>query len=390
MIEGVIEKMERAIRGEVVDLVLSDDPYYGERSKLGSKVALGPNRYFLMAGPPGNGKTAFVDSNFVIKPYLYYRKHGGIDVSWIYRSMERSSDEKLAKWVCAILYYERGVVLSPATMFQRGNADRVLQPADIELVKEYRPFFEELARKIDIVDGATSPEEILNYAESFALTNGVKLYTEGDYAIAETVEGKEQICELDRIKDVAGVYRRYCTTRLGEVQEGKPRYVNETGKLCVHVSDHIGKVGDGTKLSIDTHSRYMADTLRDFYGYAIIDIFQMNRDFENTYRQKNQKLMIKQSDIKGSNNPVENADTILGILNPRKYDVSSYDGYLVNDMVHRGNPMFRLLFGVKNSFGTDPFVLGQYFVGECGWTKELPSPPDMTPDIYKQIETMTY
>ena len=382
--------MEKARRGEVIDLHLSDDPIRGFRSRLGSQISLGPNRYILMAGPPGNGKTAFVDTNFLLKPYLQYKYHGGIDVNWIYRSMERSSDEKVAKWLCAVMYYDKGVLISPATLFQRGNAERKLHQADIDLAESYTGFFEELRQKVDIIDGASSAEDILTYAEKFALTHGVKLYTEGDFAVAETIKGKVQICELDKTEMTAGVPRRYCDTRLGKVFEGKVRYHKKDKALCIHISDHIGKVGDGGKTDIDAHSRNMADVLRDLYGMAVIDIFQMNRDFENTYRQKNQKISIKQSDIKGSNNPVENADAILGILNPRKYDVSSYDGYVVSDMMHEGKPMLRLLFGVKNSYGTDPFVMAQYFVGECGWTKELPPPHEMTDTIYEQIKSMTF
>ena len=392
MLEALIEHMERVLKGEnkVDTMYLPDHPMMGA-SRLSKAVSFGSRRYMLMSGPPGTGKTAWVDSNIVLKPLIASLYGKGTETNYIYRSMERSTVDKLAKLISALIMIDTKEIVEPSILLGYGNAPRPLTKQDIELVSQYKDHFTVIAKRLDLIEGAASPADVVNYAVSKAKQRGVLFTTQGNKLLAND----EVVGELSLEEEKGGTRKKYAETSHGKIYEGTQAFFPQDNKIYVHITDHVGKIqvgNDTDKKAIDTHSNNMANVLRDTIGYGVVDIFQLNRDIYDTYRQKNKRLTISQADIKGSNVPVENADIILGILDPHAFDIKDYDGYDVLSFVdaRKNASRFRMLVCAKNSYGTGTFSVPLCFYGENGLTYEIPNPMAITQIDIENIIKGTY
>src|SRR5690606_9469737 len=95
-------------------------------------------------------------------------------------------------------------------------------------------------------------------------------------------------------------------------------------------------------------------------------------------------LGLKMSDVKDSGNPVQDSDTVIGIINPWKYEIPKYRGYDLTKLKGRQ----RFLNIVKNRDGEADCSLGMLFVGECGYFRELPRKEEITEEYYKKVERL--
>lgn len=220
-----------------------------------------------------SGKTAIVDSQFLLEPYLYWWRNRDklkIDPYWIYRSMERNRVYKIAKWLSYMLFVDHQILIDVPTIMGWPNRLRSLTNEEIEIIKSYREFFEEMEKRVIIYDGASNPTGVYKDAEKFMLSKG-------------------QFNQIDKYNKV---------------------YVPDNPYLIVcHITDHIGKLKSENGLQdkgiLDLHSEYMGQ-LRDQFGMTVIDISQLNRNIENTYRAVNTDIDVQPQDFKGSSDTFEN------------------------------------------------------------------------------------
>jgi len=347
-----IKEVQKGINGGQLWLPL-------RQGKLGSNIMFGKNMYYLFGGLPGSGKTAIVDTMFVLEPYRWWLKHRdktNIKPFWIYRSMERSKSLKIAKWTAYLMLVDHGILIDVPTIMGWPNKLRSLSEKEIKIIKDYEPFFEEMEKHIIIIDGSAHPTKIKHFASEFAMSKG-KLIQVDDY--------------------------------------NKKYLQHDTDEIFIHVTDHVGKIttekdGNGKlndKQILDLHSQYMGE-LRDKFGYAVIDISQLNREIEGTYRGVNTDLDIQPKDFKGSADLYENADVVIGLMNPYKLQCFTYGGYEIKEFVNdKGYNRFRGLKVIKNSYGIDDFRIGYQFFGENGMMVELPNSEEIN---YKQLKEGKY
>jgi hypothetical protein len=321
--------------------------------KLNNYICITKGMYILFGGMPGSGKTAIVDSVFVIDLFDWWLENRDkVDVKprWIYRSMERGEKYKRAKWLSYKLYKDHKILIDVPTIFQWSNKLYELSPKLIALMESYDKYFDELFEYVDLVPGATNPTGVYKYVRDY-------------------MEGKETSPGV-RSGGKGKVIRE---------NEHKRRFVyDDPNEIIFHVTDHIGKErGEtghyGDKQILDKHSSYMADECRDFYDMVPIDVSQLNRSIEDTYRGQKTELDIQPKDFKGSADPYENADIVIGLINPYKLGVDTYAGYEIGRFVtNKGYNRFRGLKIIKNSYGIDDFSIGYNFIGENGMMRELP------------------
>lgn len=359
--------------GKIVNAPFTDSPKVGDVSRLGQQVSFGRSRYTLVVGTAGSGKTAFVDTNFVLKPYIYWKIHGGPKPYFIYRSMERNSMFKEVKWKAALIYYFENYVIDVPTILGLSNKKRDLNATDKKYLKKYDRIVEDMERDcLDIKDGSRSPEEIHDYAVKVAKQKGTLIVAEDKRVLIND----QTVHEFKAYEEKNGVKIYHWDSPFGRLYANETTYHPADDTIINHITDHIGKVtGGNEKKNIDTHAAFMGDSLRDLYLMSIVDIMQLNRSIFETSRMQKSKLTIKMSDLKGSGVPAENADCILGILDPYAFDHSKYEGWNVADMAKFGPTRYRALICPKNTWGIAPFVLSLYFMGEGGWTFELPKVP---------------
>ncbi len=89
------------------------------------------------------------------------------------------------------------------------------------------------------------------------------------------------------------------------------------------------------------------------------------------------------SDFKESGNTQEDANVVLALFSPQRYEIPSFRDYNITRLRNR----FRSVSILKNRDGEADKILGMKFIGEVGTFSELPRGIEMTEDDYKQVET---
>lgn len=325
-------------------------------NRLNRYIGIRKRLYFVVGGLTGSGKTSFVDDAFVLNPvdwYLLNRNKTNIKLKVVYRSMERSRNYKLAKWICRKIFLDHGQII-PVSKLLGWNEKLTKDEHDIFL--SYKTYMDELEDIITIIDGPENAVGIAKDLKEYALARG-------------------------RIEQVDQYNKQY--------------FPNDENEITIVVVDHIGllkttKDQPTKKSAIDK----MSDELRyarDFYGYTPVIVQQFNRDISNPIRIKNGDVEPQLEDFKESSVPQEDADVVLALFDPMRYKVADPSGYeldLLRDEF--GAKYYRSMRLIKNSYGEDDIRIGLGFLGQIGMFKELPRKKDITPDDYESVLNKTF
>lgn len=139
------------------------------------------------------------------------------------------------------------------------------------------------------------------------------------------------------------------------------------------------------KQTLDLHSAYSKNVLRDFYEMVTVDISQLNRAIEDNLRQMKTTLDIKAADFKGTGNLHEDSDIVFGLLNPYKHKEFDFGGYDMNQFVTNKNYCrYRAVKLLKNSYGPDDLMFDYNFIGESGIMRGIQGPDGFSGEAYKQ------
>lgn len=340
---------------------------------LGSKIAVTKSMYILLGGMPGSGKTAIADSVFVLDIYDWWIKNKDkveVEPYWIYRSMERSVLHKRAKWLSYKLFKDHKIIIDVPTIFNWPNKLYDLTPKLINLMDSYDEYFDEMFTHIDMIPGAENPTGINKHIWAY---------------FTDPKNGELEFREVDSLTDDGKPTKRNIITGY------KSKHPN---KIVIHLSDHIGKLKAqkapntnvllNDKQILDLHSENMGSA-RDLFGMVPIDISQLNRGVEDTYRNVKTEIDVMPMDFKGSGDMYENADIVIGMLNPYKLSAFNYADYNITKFVSDlGHNRYRSLKVLKNSFGIDDFRISYLFLGENGYMRELPKAEKFkeSPELY--------
>ena len=335
------------------------------------------------------GKTAICDSEFILKMYFWWKRNPDkIKPYWFYRSMERPTKFKIAKWICYLFYIEHGIRMDVPTLFGFPNKKKELSDKEKKLFYSYEKWFiDEFENHITILPGSENPTGIRNAFLNFYRNRGKEYWT-NDKAIF--INGK-------KVKNFSGKNIDNKDNRLFEIvndlkilQFDHFYIPNNKNELIIHITDHIqalkGEQGFSNKQLLDKHSEYCR-IFRDIFGTFIINISQFNRSQEDSIRKYKGTLDVLESDFSGSSAMYQDADIVLGMINPYKSgETGVYRGYRVSDMVASGYNRLRLMKLLKNSYGLDDARFGFGFMGENGLMMELPAGKDMTKEYYNLIQ----
>ena len=377
---------------------LTKHPLRDELSKLGSQITLGKSQYILLGGQSGSGKSAILDSQFVLNTYFWWKRHqetANFSLYFVYRSMERPVKYKILKWMAYLMYVEHGILTDTNILAGKPNRRREITKREIELIEGYEKFFDEFFNYCEMLNGSENPTGIKKAAEKIAFEKGKYISTreDGIYINHKHVKDYDNVSKNgDREKLYADItidgkqYRHYEWTK---------NYIpNNPKEIVFHITDHCGKItaerGMNDKATLDKHSEYMGE-FRDVFGWSIIDVQQLNRGLTDVYRKMNTELDIGAEDFSGTSDILQNCDLAIGLLNPYKLDVFDYCKYKVKAMMSpQGDNRFRGLKIIKNSDGIDDFRIGYMFVGESGFMQELPLADQLTDRDYERIRQATF
>lgn len=388
-------------------LPMTKTPNTEELSKMGESCFVGQGMCVLVGGLPGTGKTAFVDDVMLLRPYLWAVRNNRLDeFSWIYRSMERPSRLKMAKWTAYILRTQFNIVCDVPTLMGWPNKmyDINDKPQVAQIIDEHvTPMIEQMSKHVLLIDGTKNPTGLYATALAAAHQDGYDIRSNGEsYTINKPLGANSQPLHEGSLLPpdgyvVSGLVRLpYKVVRLDGLGEIKvvayQRKFYPTRKvLRTHIVDNINLIdhesGMNTdKAAIDGWAKYGA-TMRDVFDWLVIDISQFNQGQEDVTRVGSSRIDIRKRDFKGSGKPAQNADLMIGLLNPHELRAFDFLGYDIARMYsnHTAENMFRAMKIVKNSYGKAGFYLGMGFYGECGYTQFIPKSDLMTDSHYNAL-----
>lgn len=325
--------------------------------RLSQYVGIRKGLFYLVGGLTGSGKTTFVDDAFVLNPYDWsiseQGRKSGIKIRFWYRSMERSTTYKFAKWVSRKIFIDQGIII-PVNRLLGWTQKMTHDEHDLFLC--YEDYMKELQENIIIFPGAENPVGIAKDLKKYALTKG-------------TIE---------------------------EVDEYNKVYVpNDPNEITIVVIDHIGllkttKDQPTKKEAIDKMSSEL-QYARDFYGFSPVVVSQFNRSISNPMRIKNGDVEPQLEDFAESSSTQNDADVIMALFDPLRYNVPDVSGYNLDKLRDEyGNKYFRSLRVIKNTYGADDLRVGLAFFGQIGMFKELKKRKDMTDADYADVISKSY
>lgn len=337
------QEIEKGIAGENVGLSVTLDLEMSGFSRLSRVFTFGRGKYITLGGPGGVGKTSFVLYRFMFVPiWAYLKKMSTLRPYFIYHLTERQVVFMEAKILAMILYHAENLIYDVPTILQMGHKTRELTDKDIALFDKYGPSVDKVLEFITFHVGTATLESMA--------------------AIQQT-----------HLKVTAG-----------------------KDLTVVHVTDHVNNIvfeGGDERGTLNKHSDQMK-LFRDDHKWLCIDISQFSREIENDYRTLKTGVRVKKSDWFGSSKFQMNCDLMLGLIDPRDYDVSRYPCKESGDKQYFelkettndwGYNRFRALWIAKNNDGAHGIYIPLAFAGECGVSSELPKSMDLKTYNYEKI-----
>ena len=325
--------------------------------RLNRYIGIRKSIYTLVGGLTGSGKTSFIDDAYVLNPFDWFispENKSNVKLKIVYRSMERNSTYKFAKWISRKIFLDYGLIIPVNKLL--GWQKEKLTKDQHDLFLTYKDYMGEMKECITIIDGPENPVGIAKELKAHALDNG----------------------------------------RIEQLDEYNKIYIpNHENEITLVVIDHIGLLKTTTaqptkKDAIDK----MSDELRyarDFYGYSPVVVSQFNRSISNPIRIKNGDVEPQLEDFAESSSTQNDADVVLALFDPLRYKVEDPSGYKLDKLRDEfGAKYFRSLRLIKNSYGEDDIRIGLGFLGQIGMFKELPKMRDMTDSDYGSITNKSF
>ena len=351
-------------------------------AKMNQFMYLGPDLYHLVGGAGGSGKSSFVDHNYVLGPYEWYKQIGrdlGVNLKIIVRSLERSSTLRLLRWVCYCMYKNHGVITDVAELSSWNGSRSRLSEEKYQLFCQYSDYFNEMTDVVELIGGPENPTGLYKHARNYALQNGTLYYWEKVDNIwrkmKESSAGRYAIVKEEG-PDISPYQHKYIQ--------------NDPHAITIWLVDYIqastSEQGFNDKQKLDKLSEY-ARHLRDIYHFTPVMVSQLNRDISDTFRRVKTTLQPEDKDFAGSSSMYNDCDFGMILFNPHKYGLTQYMDYLIPSMTSpTGENRFRSLSLLKNTYGPDNIALGFLYVGENGYFGTLPKGLEMTQENYNSIK----
>jgi replicative DNA helicase len=327
--------------------------------RLNRYIGIRKSMFFLIGGNTGSGKTSFIDDCFVLNPFDWYisnQNKTDIKLKIWYRSMERSSTYKYAKWICRRIFLDHGISISVNKLLgwtEKMNKD------EYNLFLSYQSYMDKMKDVITVIEGPENPVGIAKELKAYALKNG-------------------KIIQKDPDDEYSKVY-----------------VPNDPNEITIVIIDHIGllkttKDQPTKKDAIDKMSNEL-QYARDFFGFTPVVVSQFNRSISNPMRLKAGDVEPQLEDFSDSSSTQNDADVVLALFDPLRYKVEDTSGYDLNKLKDEfGGKYFRSLRLLKNSYGEDDIRIGLGFLGQLGIFKELPRKRDITDADYESIINKSY
>lgn len=345
--------------------------------RLANQIGVARSMWTIVGGDPGTGKSSFVDTTYILGIWDWYKKHRDeldLSIKVILRSMERSKEYRVAKWVCYRLLKKYNILVDVKTILTLHADDPVVDDDLMEKIESCREYFEEMEQEmVTVIDGATNPTGVYFGFLDYAMNNGTLYRNDLDDGLV--IAEYNGNAKTKKIKWQKISRDQYPGDDLPEPTESE-YFPDNKKEVVIPIVDHIGEYTSESGLTgkqlLDKAGEYIK-RLRDIFGYSPVDVVQFNRNLSDSRRRSGSRLQPEEQDFMGSSTMFQRADMGLALFNPRRYDISQHLGYNIQSFTDSNqNNRFRSLFVLKNSYGNADYGTGMSFIGECGLYRQLP------------------
>ena len=239
----------------------------------------------------------------------------------------------------------------------------------------------------EVIDTMESDLEFARYADAFE--ECVEFSSErnptGMFHVVK--DYMEQHGKVYFKKDIVTYTDELGIKHINEKRSSFDRYEpDDPNQYVISISDHVGLLStergaDTLKASIERHSMNNV-ILRNRYGCTPVVIQQQNMETTNLAAITAGRIRPTKDGLKDSKRTGEDCTVMLGITNPKAFDLPNYLGYDVTMLKDK----LRILEVVLHRKGIANGLCPLYFEGSvCSFT-ELPKPNDPTmADVYDYL-----
>lgn len=306
--------------------------------------------YYLLGGQSGTFKTTLAD--FMLISALLDAEKQGIKLNVFYYSFEIDEISKQCNWLSNIAYIKYKRAISPEKI--KGLGDFRLDEDEQLIIKDCIVDLKQLWSRINFTFRAVNPTGIYNDLWKSMSDKGELKYE--DYFDSESKSIKKKV--------------------VGFVP-------NDPEEMNLVIVDHLyllKKERDfSPKQIMDKMSEYFVE-LRNLFSMSVFVIQQFNQGLSSVDRQKfkGADLSPAQGDFRDSTNPYQDADVVLGIMNPGKLDMEECLGYDLDKIEN-----MIMLKIIKNRLSSDNIAIGLQANPKAGNFRELPSSNSINYNNYK-------
>jgi DnaB-like helicase C terminal domain len=357
--ESLEKEIQKGLNEDLIDMGFK---------RLNNYIGLRKSTNYLIGGMTGSGKTSATDSIFVLNPYEWINSKyntSNLKLKIFYFSMERRKNVKLAKWISCKIFQDKEIIISPDKILGWTSKNYKLTLDEHDLVLEQKDYINCLLNEtVTLIENPQNPMGIKKVIDAYATANGT----------FEEVDQFNKVYIPNNSKEVVLVVKDH----LGLLKKETRKYKN----------------GDVVRLSskkeiIDAASEDDRK-FRDVYGYSVIQVSQFNRSLSNPTRIKmGQDPLL--DDFKDTGNVTEDADVVLSLFDPWRYNIEDPSGYDLQRLrTQNGSKMYRNLKILKNTYGAEDVRIGLAFQPVIGMCKEMPRIDEITDQDYDSILNSSY
>lgn len=315
--------------------------------------------YYCITSSTKGAKTQFASFVFVFNALIYaYNNPDKVRLKIFYYPLEETPEDIMIRFMSFLLY-----TLS--------NGQIRIAPVDLKSTKNYKPVSDEI---LDLLNTEEYSKIIQFFEDNIifsASTNPTGVYTECRRYAEEhgTVYKKKQ-----KIKNEFG--------QTVEVDAFDHYEQDDPDEYRIIFYDHISltstEKGLTLKQSIDKLSEYFV-LLRNRYKFSPVVIQQQAFAGEGLDAFKENKLRPTIANLGDSKYPSRDANVVLGLFSPFKYELPEYQHYDITKLKDN----VRFLEVLVNRGGSPGGLVALYFDGAVNYFNELPRPEEK--EALKQI-----
>lgn len=314
------------------------------------------------------GKTKAAKFFCVNSVYNFIKANPRIKAKIFYFALEESKKNFWYSIMSSLLAERYNIKISPQMLASLGNY--TLDREILGYIEKVQHDINDMEKYIDVIDNVFNPYGIYRHVHSYFENPNIGHFEKIKFTTGEVVNG-------DFIYNDEDQYVFVITDHISLLVPEQNNTIMPQRTLH-EAMDYFSK---------EYCLKQMAKRLK----CVVINVQQQSADKEKQEFYKGQSIEKKlEPSLDGlADNKLcqRDADLILGLFAPARYELSTYRGYNITKLKDK----YRCLIFLKDRhFGLANNYVNLYFDGSVNTFKELPLPQDMTEEIYEKIKTSNF